>query len=323
MNDDKKMIALLASHGATWEIGMRLEGGLTYQDIAATNIKRSVEVLAYYGDVETAAPRFAADPAQADNREALKRAAENGHEPFVRLMLRYQPDLARQITIARPAAMARLLFEHGMDPSRPNWLRITPLHQFAEHGDVESAALFIDHGADLHAREEEFCSTPLAWAANVGQTRMVAFLLQRGATLALPDDPPWATPLARATRRGHRDIVRLLTEYEQSGALPGHALEHYETLANALVSAYRSGDDESLQPIVELFQIERPLMWDRPPHPERLARFRRFVLERLGRREDGKGREALALADAQLLIARAHGFDSWSQLMADHKRGRG
>ncbi|MGH9766624.1 MAG: ankyrin repeat domain-containing protein, partial [Blastocatellia bacterium] len=144
------------------------------------------------------------------------------HEEFVRLMLRYQPELAKRVTVSRPREMATLLFEHGMDPNRPNWLRITPLHQFAEHGDVESASLFIERGADLHAREEGFCSTPLAWAANFGQTRMVGFLLRRGAKPSLPDDPPWATPIAWATRRGHDEIAQMLTEYEKTGALPTH-----------------------------------------------------------------------------------------------------
>ena len=58
-----------------------------------------------------------------------------------------------------------------MNPSQPDWLRITPLHQFARTGDVEKASLFIEHGADLHARDEDICSTPLGWAAKFGKTK--------------------------------------------------------------------------------------------------------------------------------------------------------
>jgi ankyrin repeat protein len=47
----------------------------------------------------------------------------------------------------------------------PNWLRMTPLHHFAEKGDVEKAAIFIEHGADVNTRDEELCSTPLGYAA--------------------------------------------------------------------------------------------------------------------------------------------------------------
>src|SRR4029450_7653346 len=116
-------------------------------------------------------------------------AAGAGHEAFVRLLLRHQPDLATRVTVAHPREMATLLFQHGMDPNRPNWLRITPLHQFAGNGEIDRAALFLDHGADLHARDEEWRSTPLAWAAREGHTRMVEFLLRRGAMPALPGDP--------------------------------------------------------------------------------------------------------------------------------------
>ena len=70
-----------------------------------------------------------------------------------------------------------------------------------------------DHGANLHARDEELRSTPLAYAAKAGMIRMVEFLVRRGARPTLPDDLPRATPAAWATRRGHHAIVQLLTEY--------------------------------------------------------------------------------------------------------------
>lgn len=176
-------------------------------------------------------------------------------------------------------------------------------------------------GADLNSRDEEFCSTPLAWAANFGQTRMVEFLLRRGAKPDLPDDPPWATPLAWATRRGHQEIVRLLTEFEKTGALPGHSLEEYEALANDIVEACRSGRDDAFRRVIDLFQIERPLTWDRPPPPERVARLRRFARERLGGRSDSENeRDALTLANAELLVARSHGYESWAQLVKQIKK---
>jgi ankyrin repeat protein len=109
-----------------------------------------------------------------------------------------------------------LLFEHGMNPSQPDWLLGTPLHQFARKGDVANAALFIEHGADLNARDEDICSTPLGWAAKFGKTNMVELLLERGAKPNPGDDPPelaWATPLAWATRRGHAGIVDLLKQH--------------------------------------------------------------------------------------------------------------
>jgi ankyrin repeat protein len=198
MRSDQRMVDLLCSYGAA----------------------RGVDLLAHYGDLKEAAAVFAANPALADNPSALENAAGQGHESFVRLMLRYRPDLATRIAVgvrsqgpqdpATPRELIELLFQHGMNPSLPNWLRITPLHRFAERGDLASAAIFLDHAADLHARDEENRSTPLGWAAKFGQTAMVELLLGRGAWPNLPDDPPWATPLAWATRRGHQRIGDLL-----------------------------------------------------------------------------------------------------------------
>jgi ankyrin repeat protein len=141
-------------------------------------------------------------------------------------MLRYQPDLARRVGVAaKTRGLTELLFEHGMNPSQPDWLGVTPLHQFARNGDVENAALFIDHGADLNARDEDIKSTPLGWAAKFGKSSMVEFLLRRGANPNLPDDPPWATPLAWASRRGHHEVVGLLNHFPGTGVLPATSLE--------------------------------------------------------------------------------------------------
>jgi ankyrin repeat protein len=196
-NADQPMIDLLCSYGAA----------------------RGVHLLAYDGDLRTAAAVFAANPALADDPDALANAASEGHEAFVRLMLRYHPELPKRIAFpgwavgAKTRELNELLFQHGMDPSGPDWLLITPLHQFARKGDVTSAAQFIDHGANLHARDEDICSTPLGWAAKFNQRPMVELFLARGAKPNLPDDPPWATPLAWATRRSHHDIAQLLKQH--------------------------------------------------------------------------------------------------------------
>jgi ankyrin repeat protein len=320
-NGDLQMIELLAKHGAVWEISITPPGGLTYERIVATGLKRAVNVLAFFGDTATAEPIFKANPAAADDPDALKEAAVQGREAFVRLLLRYQPDLAKRVTVSKPREMATLLFEHGMDPNRPSWLRITPLHIFAKDGNVEAAALFIDHGADVHARDEEWRSTPLAWAARTGQTRMVEFLLRRGAKTSLPDDPPWATPMAWAKRRGHDEIVRLLEAHERSGGLPSRQIERYEALVSDLIAAYGPGDRDALQRIISYFRAERALTWDRPGHEQLVARIRAGVRDRLrDRRSPGTTDAALAEADARWLVARAEGFERWEDLVADVRR---
>jgi ankyrin repeat protein len=281
---------------------------------------RPVHLLAHCNDLETAAAVFAANPALSANADALGGAAR--HEAFLRLMLRYQPDLPKRRSVGgKTREITELLFQHGMDPNRPSWLHITPLHYFAESGDLENAAVFIDHGADLDARDEEFCSTPLGWAARCGKTHMVEFLLRRGAKPNLPDDPPhlaWATPLQWAIRRGHDEIVRMLREFESTGSLPVRSFEQCETLARSLVEAFGSGEDAAMQRVMDHFHLRRPLTWDQPSKDVCLARLRRSVRERLGVPSDtGKESDRLPLADAQLQVARSLGFKDWDQLVKD------
>jgi ankyrin repeat protein len=195
-NGDRKMLELLCTYGAA----------------------RPVHLLAADNDLQTAAAVFAANPALAKDPEALANAAGGGHENFVRLMLRYEPELPKLLEFpawsvgAKTAELNELLFAHGMEASAPDWLGITPLHQFARTGDLEKAKLFADHGADLHARDEDICSTPLGWAAKFNQMPMAKWLLERGSKTNLPDDPTWATPLAWAERRGHDEMARWLRE---------------------------------------------------------------------------------------------------------------
>ncbi len=79
-NKDKKMQDLLCSYGAA----------------------QNVDILAYYGDVQTAAAVFAADPQKASDPQALVNAAGQGHAAFVKLLLRYQPDLPLRGQLEQP-----------------------------------------------------------------------------------------------------------------------------------------------------------------------------------------------------------------------------
>jgi ankyrin repeat protein len=168
----------------------------------------------YSGWIELASAMLNANPVVAEDEEALGYAASEGHLELLRLFLRVNPDAARKLPGGSSGfatiEIARLLLDHGFDPSGRNFLGVTPLHFFAMHGKAELAALFLDYGADIHARDEEYSSTPLGWAARAGRREMVELLLERGAAVSLPDDEPWATPLAWAERRGHPEIAALL-----------------------------------------------------------------------------------------------------------------
>ena len=189
-HDDKPMVELLCSYGAA----------------------RSLDLLTYYGDVQTAAAIFEQNPGLANDPECFANAASNGHTAFVRLMMRLFPDLPKRARLVTTKNLELLdfLFDHGLDPNQADFLGITPLHEHARGGNLELASRFVARGADLHARDEDLCSTPLAWAAKFGQLEMVKFLLKSGAKPVHPEDPAWATPLAWATRRKHEKIAALL-----------------------------------------------------------------------------------------------------------------
>jgi len=109
------------------------------------------------------------------------------------------------------ADMLRTLLARGMSPDVMNWLRQTLLHLACSHDNrIEQAAMLLDAGASITARDEDYRSTPLAWAARQNAPKMVEFLLSRGAPTNVPDDESWATPLAWATRRSHQQVVEIL-----------------------------------------------------------------------------------------------------------------
>ena len=113
--------------------------------------------------------------------------------------------------------MTRVLLEHGMDSSLPNWQRVTPLHDICGRGGRGQPDpnrhvlldLFLEFGADINALDEEYRSTPLGWAARNGLNDMVELLLARGADPSLAGER-WATPMEWARRRGHAEIETAL-----------------------------------------------------------------------------------------------------------------
>jgi ankyrin repeat protein len=271
---------------------------------------RSVDILAHYGDVRTAAALFHANPSLADDPDALSSAASNGHEAFVRLMLRHKPDLAQRMGCAgKTRELTELLFSNGMNPSFPDWLMVTPLHRFAQRGDVDNAALFLDHGADIEARDEVLGSRPIAWAAKSGKAHMVRFLLQRGAAMETPSDPPWSTPLAWAKRRGRAEVIQLLEQFRSTGSLPAISIAPYESLARDLVAAHNSGDPEALERLTAAFK---------PPVPLTQEMLRAGARQRLGRAPDST--EPITVEHAQHFVAKHLGFDSWMDLVRSYER---
>ena len=167
--------------------------------------------LAYSGDAVVLGAMFQANPTLAENPTALGVAAENGHAETVTLFLRHVPDLATRMNPAAAAtpALTRRLLEAGMNPNHPHWLGTMQLHNLARKGDLETARLFLEFGANVNARDDEYGSTPLGWAARNGQTEMAKLLLEHGAWPE-PPGPEWASARRWAERGNHTEILTLL-----------------------------------------------------------------------------------------------------------------
>ena len=107
----------------------------------------------------------------------------------------------------------RDLHERGLDLNRANWIGRTFLHSAAEKGDIETARLLLELGADIEAVELDFGGTPLGGAARKGQVEMVRFLLAANADPKAPTHSAWGQPLAQAEKAEHAEVVALLKEH--------------------------------------------------------------------------------------------------------------
>jgi hypothetical protein len=82
-------------------------------------------------------------------------------------------------------------------------------------------------------------------------------------------------------------------------------LRHYEKVADALMAAYRTGEASVMR-----------IVWDYFGHMRAWSALRRYVRLDLGKTEEPHSAEddAITVAEAQYLVARAQGFESWDAL---------
>jgi ankyrin repeat protein len=230
---DRACVELLLAHGADPNASIDSSGSATF---AASTRELRARLLAHggtlsafdlvwLGEDEEVVRRVSADPTTADTGcgGALAAACKLGkRELLVRLLaagarVPSVQTACRGYLLSDPD-MLRLLLASGMNPDLPNWQRATPLHDLcgrdsrgrANPHREACAAILLDAGATISARDEDYRSTPLAWAARCDLPDMVDLLLSRGAPTNLPEDDPWATPLSWAVRRGRGHIAERL-----------------------------------------------------------------------------------------------------------------
>ena len=148
--------------------------------------------------------------------------------------------------------VAKFLLEHGADPDAKKDGR-TPLHEASYYGSVKGAQLILEHGANIHARDEEgrtplhqvldgLCDTSDVLDMFLDTMRC---LLAHGADVAALDDEH-ATPLHLASFWGCAKGARLLLEHsanvhleDRTGRTPFQiAWERGETKITQLLSEH-------------------------------------------------------------------------------------
>jgi hypothetical protein len=84
-------------------------------------------------------------------------------------------------------------------------------------------------------------------------------------------------------------------------------MRRYDIVADALVTAYRTGDPDAMR-----------IVWDYLGHMRTWPAMRRYVRLDLGKTEQPQDSEedSITLAEAQYLVSRAQGFESWEALTA-------
>jgi ankyrin repeat protein len=159
-------------------------------------------------------PEFALDETYFWGEGIMVFAAKENDRRMIDLLLSYKAKVPAVLKWTQFYYFERLdgatyMMEKGMNPNTMSWHHVTILHDMAQKGDMEKAALLLKHGANINPVDEEYQSTPLGMAARWGHIEMVSFLLKQGAD---PDKAgaPWATPLAWAIKKNHSAIIDLL-----------------------------------------------------------------------------------------------------------------
>jgi ankyrin repeat protein len=116
-----------------------------------------------------------------------------------------------QTAIFGRAEAARILFEHGAEPSARAKDGRTPLHVASSYGHLEVVRVLIECGADLMASADNG-QTPLHVASSRGNVVVARILVEHGANVNA-QDRKWWMPLHDASFCGSVEMARFLVEH--------------------------------------------------------------------------------------------------------------
>ena len=148
------------------------------QAIYKRNIRRVEEILKDH-------PEYALDETFFWGEGVLLFPAKENDQELMDLLMSYGAKVPKLLKWAQFYYFERYdsavyLMEHGMDANTMSWHHVTLLHDMAQKGNLEKAALLIEHGANINAVDEEYRLTPLGMAVRWGHREMIEYLLQKG-----------------------------------------------------------------------------------------------------------------------------------------------
>ena len=141
--------------------------------------------------------------------------------------------------------------QQGFDPNRHDVFGMSWLMWAARSGHTEIVELFVNHGADVNAKNE-YDATAL-WYAAGRNTEMVTLLLENGAELN-GKDMFSRSPLTSAACEGKTDIVKLLLEN-------GADIEDNEYNMEVLTCTVRDILEDAIQRRKQLKMARYALLW--------------------------------------------------------------
>ena len=165
-----------------------------------------------------------ADPNTGDNhgQTSLSRAAEEGHEAVVRLLLSRddvaadsrdslgQKPLSWAAKAGHEAVVRLLLSRDDVVADWPNFWGRTPLSLAAKEGHEAIVRLLLSRDDVAVDTRDNEGRTSLSWAAKAGHEAVVRLLLSRDDAAVDSRDNEGRTSLSWAAEEGHEAVVRLL-----------------------------------------------------------------------------------------------------------------
>jgi ankyrin repeat protein len=213
--------SLLAKHPDLKDA--RREGGWTLLHVAGDNRELVEYLIASGADIK----------ARSDGQwTPLHNQAYKGNLDAVELLLAHGADIEARTSFGMTPllsslrwdrlAVTKFLVEKGANVNPTTELGRTPLIISAVEGNPELARLFLDNGADIEAKDQNYKRTALHFAALYGQLDIVDALLKKGAHVD-ERDGAGKTPLDYAARYGHEKVAQRLKASGAAGEIdPAH-----------------------------------------------------------------------------------------------------